>query len=233
MKIDRALIIRRLQVPISIKYAEMCAASCEENNLPYEFIDAVEFLSCDEAFKSVGTFRQKKYINKDGHCNVHASHIKCWKRIIELDKACIILEHDAIVKGDVTDVDISDNTITTFGHRVTSLDEYTPPSPAIGLVEIERSFGVHACGLTPTTANTLWQATKDKGIFTGVDNLLMIHKSSGLPLFVCEPPQVVCWTRVSTIEIEKGNFKSNTTNFIESITDGWLKGSNKNVKQII
>ena len=65
MKIDRALIIRRLQVPISIEYAEMCAASCEENNLPYEFIDAVEFLSCDEAFKSVGTFRQKKYVNKD------------------------------------------------------------------------------------------------------------------------------------------------------------------------
>ena len=61
----------------------------------------------------------------------------------------------------------------------------------------------------------------------------MIHKSSGLPLFVCEPPQVVCWTRVSTIEIEKGNFKSNTTNFNESFTDGWLKGSNKNVKQII
>ena len=229
MKIDRALIIRRLQVPISIEYAEMCANSCKDNNLPYEFINAVEFLSCDDAFKSVGTFRQKEYTNKDGHCNVHASHIKCWKRVIELNKACIILEHDTIIKGDVTNVDIPDNVITTFGHRVSELDEYTPPSPATKLVEIERSFGVHACGLTPTTAKTLLKATMDNGIFTGLDNLLMIHKSSGLPLYVCEPPQAVCWTRISTIEINKGEFASNSTNFKESFTPGWLKGYNKKI----
>ena len=57
----------------------------------------------------------------------------------------------------------------------------------------------------------------------------MIHKSSGLPLYVCEPPQVVCWTRVSTIEIDKGNFYSNSTNFKESFTPGWLKGYSKRI----
>lgn len=242
MKIDRALIIRRLQVPISIKYAEMCADSCEENNLPYEFIDAVEFLSCDDAFKSVGTFRQEKYKNKDGHCNVHASHIKCWKRIIELGKACIILEHDSIVKGDVRKLDLEDKCIYTFGHRVENKNLYTPPSPASKFVEIKRSFGVHACGITPLTAQLLWENARDEGIFTGVDNLLMIKKQSGFPLFVCEPPQVVCWTRVSTIDISYSNkdsnfstprFASNKTNFKETFTEGWNKGLSKKSKYML
>ena len=37
-----------------MEYAQFCAESCEKYNLPYEFVDAVEFLECREAFKSVG-----------------------------------------------------------------------------------------------------------------------------------------------------------------------------------
>ena len=57
MKIDRALIIRRDGSEISQEYAEGCAKSCERHGLNYEFIRAVEFLECKEAFESVIAFK--------------------------------------------------------------------------------------------------------------------------------------------------------------------------------
>ena len=241
MKIDRALIIRRLQVPLSIEYAQMCADSCEEHNLPYEFIDAVEFMSCEEAFESVGTFKHPDYEknsnHKDGindpHCNIHASHIKCWKRIVELDKPCIILEHDSIVKGDVRGIDIFDDTVTTFGHRVSMLDSYVPPSPAKELVKIKRAVGAHAYGITPKTAKDILDEIIINGVVQCVDQWLMMKTTSGLPLYVCEPPQVVCWPRVSTRNISQEEINTNITVekysssyaiFRDSITPGWRKG---------
>ena len=241
MKIDRALIIRRLQVPLSIEYAQMCADSCEEHNLPYEFIDAVEFMSCEEAFESVGTFKHPDYEknsnHKDGindpHCNIHASHIKCWKRIVELDKPCIILEHDSIVKGNVRGIDIFDDTITTFGHRVSMLDSYVPPSPAKKLVKIKRAVGAHAYGITSKTAKDILNEIKINGIVQCVDQWLIMKTTSGLPLYVCEPPQVVCWPRISTRnftnretgdDILADKYRSSYVVERDSLTPGWRKG---------
>ena len=152
MKINRALIIRRLQVELSMQYAQMCADTCMEYDLDFEFIDAVEFLDCKNAFESVGVKKQEHYNNTRGNCCCHSSHIKCWRRIVELNEACIILEHDALVVGDVTNIDIPDMAVVTFGHRVSRRDDYFPPRPIQELVEIQRAIGVHACGLTPTTA---------------------------------------------------------------------------------
>lgn len=231
MKIDRALIIRRLKVALSMKYAEMCAKSCEEHGLPYEFIDAVEFLPCEEAFRSVGAKKSPEYKNSKGNCGCHASHIKAWKRIVELDKPCIILEHDAIVKGDVTNIDIPDMSVVTFGNRVSDKDEYEPPKPAEKLQKIERSVGVHACGLTPKTAKWLWENARDVGVSVGVDRWLMMERRSNLPLYICEPPQVVCWARTSTskfTEADKSKLddrrKNTVVNYAESLTRGWNDG---------
>jgi len=229
LKIDKALIIRRLQVPLSMEYAQICAESCEKYNLPYEFIDAVEFLNCKKAFQSVGTYKNGNYHIRDGNCCCHASHIKCWKRIIELNKACIILEHDAVVKGNVCNIDIPDMATVTFGHRVGSIDDYSPPEEAYKLVRIKRSLGVHACGLTPISAKWLWEHARDNGVKAEVDHLLMMRPPTLLPLYVCEPPQVVCWERVSTSKFTKDNHIDDRPNetikvFPESITEGWKKG---------
>jgi GR25 family glycosyltransferase involved in LPS biosynthesis len=229
MKIDRALIIRRLQHEISMEYAAGCAKSCEAHGLEYEFIDAVENLSCEDSFKAVGTYTANKYTNSSGNCGCHASHIKAWKRIVEIGKPCIILEHDAIVKGDVTNIDIPDMAVVTFGHRVRDPREYDPPSEAQTLIEIQRSVGVHACGLSPKTAKWLYDDAMNNGISIGVDRLLMMKRASGLPLYVCEPPQVVCWVRASTTNYEKTSkyhkiTRHSVTNYEESFTPGWIKG---------
>ena len=234
MKIDRALIIRRLGVDISMEYAEGCAKSCDEHGLPYEFIDAVEFLPCEEAFKSVGAFKQPKYTNTMGNCCCHSSHIKAWKRIIEIGKPCIILEHDAIVKGDVRNIDIPDMAVVTFGHRVVNVDDYEPIGPIQKLNKIKRAIGVHACGLTPKTAKWLWEDARDNGVGVGVDRWLMMSTASGLPLYVSEPEQVVCWARVSTSNFERSKQftnkpRSQVTNYAEALTKSWRMGL-KNAK---
>lgn len=229
MKIDRALIIRRLQNELSMEYAEGCAKSCEEHGLPYEFIDAVEDMECKQAFESVGAFKQAKYNNTMGNCCCHSSHIKCWKRIIELDKACIILEHDAVVKGDVTNIDIPDMAVVTFGHRVAELNKYKPVGPAQKLKQIPRAIGVHAAGITPKTAAWLWEDARDNGIGIGVDRWLMMQRKSGLPLYVCEPEQVVCWVRVSTSNYQRSKQflrkpRASIQNYKEAFSDFWEKG---------
>lgn len=234
-KINRALIIRRQQVELSKFYAQQCADSCVKHGLSFEFIDAVEYLSCEDAFKSVGAKKSKHYKNTMGNCCCHSSHIKCWKRIIEIDKPCLILEHDAIVVGDVKNIEIPDMVVTTFGHRVTQVDEYTPPGSAERLVEIEKAIGVHACGLSPVTAKWLFEDARDNGVKIGVDKWLMMKKESGLPLYVCEPPQVVCWARISTSNFKKGEQRDDVQNprnrvahnYKESYTDGWIKGLKK------
>ena len=236
MKIDRALIIRRQGVKLSQEYAAVTAESCKKHGLDYEFIDAVEFLQCDDAFEKVGAFKQPDYNNSMGNCCCHASHIKSWDRIVEIDKPCIILEHDAVVLGDVTNIDIPDMQVVTFGHRVADINDYVPPNKITSLVEIKKSVGVHACGLSPVTAKWLSDDAKTNGVSIGVDRWLMMQRRSGLPLYVAEPPQVVCWARQSTMKMQKNNnakinakqsVKSQVVNYKESLTPGWFKGLKK------
>lgn len=239
MEIDRALIIRRKQVELSMEYAEHCAKSCDEHGLPYEFIDAVEFLPCDEAFKSVGVWKRKGYKNTMGNCCCHSSHIKCWRRIVELGKPCIILEHDAVVKGDVRNIEIKDMAVNNFGFRVAQEDDYEPIGPAYEMVRIKRSVGVHACALTPNTADWLIKDAEKNGIGYGVDRWLMMQTKSGLPLYVCDPPQVVCWARTSTSNFKKkGNnverparTQSQIVNYKDSLTESWIKGLKRGIRR--
>lgn len=232
MKIDRALIIRRLNHSVSMDYAEGCAKSCEEHGLKYEFIDAVENLSCEDSYKAVGAKTVNGYTNSTGNCGCHASHIKCWKRITEIGKPCIILEHDAIIKGDVTNIEIPDMAVVTFGHRVRHPDEYAPPSEIQELIQIPRAIGVHACGLSPVTAQWLYDDAINNGVVIGVDRWLMMQRKSGLPLYVTEPPQVVCWVRASTTNYENTKhyhtkIRPSVQNYNEALTPGWYKGIRK------
>lgn len=187
-----------------------------------------------EAFAAVGVHVETKYKNTMGNICCHASHIKCWKRIVEIDKPCIILEHDALIVGDVQSIKIPDNVVVTFGHRVPARDSYAPLTPPKELIKIKRAIGVHACGLTPVTAKWLFENARDNGISVGVDRWLMMIGSSGLPLYVCEPPQAVCWVRTSTSNFKKSDInnigtKERTTvnNYKEALTPGWQEGLRK------
>lgn len=227
MKIDRALIIRRLRVPLSMEYAQMCADGCEAHGIPYEFIDGIEFMSSEDAMKAVGVrlHPDQKRVSV-GNNNCHASHIKCWRRIVELGKACVIFEHDVIVKGNVCNVDIIDMAINVFGHRIHDQSRYTPIGPIEGMVRIPQSIGGHAYGLTPTTAKWLLEDAETNGVNINVDE--WINHKCGLPLYVTDPPQVLCWPRTSTrewIDPEKKRMEpGHTTTFASSNTPKYMAG---------
>lgn len=224
MKIDRALIIRMKDNPISVRYARDCANSCKEHRLEFEYIDAIDkkdYSNSRQAFAAVGAFPTGEYSASLGNSCCHASMIKCWKRIVELQAPCIILEHDAIVVGDVTSLDIPDMAVVTFGHRVSHKKEYIPPRPAERLIEVPRAIGVHACGLSPVTAKWLLDDAIQNGVSLGVDRYLIMQRKSGLPLYVCDPPQAVCWVRESTI---RPAAKKDLINFKEALTSSWYEG---------
>lgn len=226
--IDRALIIRRRKVELSMEYADYCAQSCEKHGLPYEFVDGIEFMSSEEAFRAVGVEKHEDYVGTTGHNNCHASHIKAWRRIVEIGKPCLILEHDAVVKGPVTNIEIPDMAVVTFGFRVGNERFYNPIGPIRELKEIERSIGVHACGLTEKTARWLVEEAETNGVGCNLDYWLIIEKRCGLPLYVTNPPQVVCWPRMSTrewVDPEKPNIQSaGTWSYSEGFTQEWKNG---------
>ena len=206
--IKKALIIRRDGVEISKEYAQVTAESCEKHGLEYEFLKAVEFLSSKDAIESVG-MKYKYQAKHSSQACCTASHIQAFRRVIEINEPCLILEHDALVLGNVKDVEIPDNAVVTFGFRVGKPNEYLPSEPATKVTKIENSTGTHAYAITPTTAKTLLNKMKIEGVTCDIDKFLMIGESyrlnaktpplSGLPLYVCDPPQAVCWVRESTM----------------------------------
>lgn len=200
MKVDRALIIRGKDVPLSVEYADVCAESCEKFNVPYEFIDAVYVTNGQEAYDLVGAKIAKQWGFNNGNAGCHASMIKCWDRIVELDETCIIMEHDALLVGNVRNVEIPDKACVTFGFRVKKKDEYKPISEIKRLTQIKRSIGCHAYAITPKTAKWLLHNARVDGLTCGVDRWLMMGPRSGLPLYVADPPQAVCWVRKSTMD---------------------------------
>lgn len=231
MKVDRALIIRRLGVPESIEYAEMCAEGCRKHQVPFEFIDAVEFMTSEDAVRSVGVWLHPDNVKKrvsQGNNNCHASHIKCWRRIVELDRACLILEHDVIVKGNVCNIDIIDMAINIFGHRIGDERKYTPIGPIQKMVKIPQSIGGHAYALTPTTAKWFIDDAENNGVNINVDE--WINSKCGLPLYVTEPPQVVCWPRMSTREWIKPEEKRMTPGATVTFGTSWTEGYRQGYK---
>lgn len=233
MKVDRALIIRRLKVQESMDYAQQCADSCEKHNVPYEFIDGIEFMTSEDAMKMVGVWlnpEQKKQANgrgvSQGNNNCHASHIKAWRRIVELDKACLILEHDVLLKGNVCNIDIIEDAVNIFGHKINDEKYYKPIGPIEKMIPITKSIGGHAYAFTPQTAQWFIDDAEKNGVNVNVDE--WINAKCGKPLFITDPPQLVCWPRVSTREWidpdKKHQFLGHTTIFAESVTPGYSAG---------
>ena len=181
-----------------MEYAKYCADSCERHGLDYEYIDGIEFLEEKEAYKAVGVDSEYKTKYSKGHHNCHASHIKAWRRIIELDQCCIVLEHDAVVKGNVKNIEIPEMSVVTFGHRVMEERFYEPIGEIQDLVKINKSLGSHAYSITPETAKFLIDDAEKNKVRENID--IQLFYKPILDLYVVDPPQAVCWPRKTTRE---------------------------------
>lgn len=228
MKIYKALIIRRLGIKESLEYANLCAESCEKHGIPYEFVDGIEFMSSEEAMKAVGVWlhpdqhkQARGHGVSQGNNNCHASHIKAWRRIVEIGKPCAILEHDVVARGNICNVDMIEDAINILGLRVGSPEAYTPISEIKEMVKIPQNVGGHAYALTSNTAQWFITDAEENGVNVNVDE--WINKGCGKPLYITNPMQLVCWPRTSTRELQDLEnphyFMASTTTFSSSMTE--------------
>jgi len=227
LRITQTYIIRISSASSRLK-AEGCFASALENGLTPQYLEGVEQMSCDDVFAKFGYQRAETHYGFAAECCSYGSNILAWQKIANSDSAALILEDDTVVLGDITHLEIEDYGIYTFGYRTKDRDTYTPPGTAKGFENIPRLLGIHAYAITPKTAQWLLDHIEQNGAIYPLDRWLMrheIHEHRGvyntLPLFMCDPPQIVAWVRDSSIVTDgQGKYK----NVPDSIIPSWLEG---------
>lgn len=198
----RKAIILRHPAPYSIKYSEECAASCEKHGIPYEFFDGYYTTNVEELNKLSGWRFPNAWV-KEYCCT--AGHLNIWRKIIEEDGAVAVLEHDAIVKRRMDDIEVTDGEVLFLGLRVESRDDYECPEGDVTLVPIQTFEGTHAYAMTPVTARRCISIMSSFREFPcPIDGLMGIHNIISKRLYLTDPCPVIC---------EVGNGRKSFTQF--------------------
>lgn len=223
--IRKALILRH-PAPYSIKYSEECAASCEKYGIPYEFFDGYYTTDVEELNRLSGWRFPNAWV-KEYACT--AGHLNMWRKVIQEGGAVAILEHDAIVKRRMDDIEITDGEVVFLGLRVENRNDYECPEGDVKLVPIKMFEGTHAYAITPVTARRLVNIMASLREFPcPIDGLMGIHNLISQRLYLADPCPVIC---------EVGNGRKSFTQF-ESAKynvfhpEGFLRGlKNKELYQ--
>lgn len=191
-----------IDTPQSIQYMNECVESIQkfsdlepvpvlgETGLTYESV-------CESYGFRKHPWRTDKSLEDfpgafDVIASVDASHFKIWKMIIASGEPGIILEHKAIVKGPVSDIEINDYEIVHYGPRIQNVDDYNYPEAIKQTkIRVESWEGVHAYGLTPRTAEYLFECLYKKGYSDSTDPMLAFRNIYDLKLTTIDPPPIV------------------------------------------
>lgn len=188
--IERAIILRH-PAPYSIKYSEECAESCRQYGIPYEFFDGYYTTDYLELNHLSGWNFPNAWV-KEYCCT--AGHLNIWRKIIaEGGGAVAVLEHDAIVKRRMDDIEVCDGEIAFLGLRVESRDDYECPPTLPRMIPINGFEGTHAYALTPITARRCIANMTNLAQFPyPIDGLMGIHNTISQRLLLVDPCPVVC-----------------------------------------
>lgn len=243
--VDTCLIIRREKNVRSMEYAKICADSIEKCNMKHEYVKAVENMEPNDAAASVGmkidwelagslsnTIVEHKECLEMGNICCTASHIKAFRRVIEIGKPCAILEHDAYVMRNFRNFEVPDDHVIFLGPRMRDLRTYIPKSRVRRLIQIPQAIGTHAYVITPKTAEKMVKHLEDVGMIYGIDHYLFFSSESKLPIVAADPYPAICWSRESTMheveeasDVRRGVWADfNDKNVISIATPGLLEG---------
>ena len=212
MIVEKCLIIRRDGSQRSQEYAKVCADSVERCNMESEYLKAIENLGPEDAAASVGmkvdwemsemlsnTVTEHRECLEMGNVCCTASHIKAFRRVIEIGKPCAILEHDAFVMRNFRNFEVPDNYLVFLGPRMRDTKTYVPRSRVRRLIQIQQAIGTHAYAITPETAEGMIKHLEDVGMVYGIDHYLFMNNESKVPIVAADPYPVICWSRKSTM----------------------------------
>lgn len=193
--------ILHIDEPRSLQYLDDCVRSCKEfpglNVIPVQGYKGASYKDiCKEFGLDIIPFYVNQMdtngdtLNKAFSCT--AGHIKIWQMIVESGEPGVVLEHDAIVKGPLSMVDVDDDEILWLGPRIEFEHDYKFPWGAIfDYVEVDRWEGTHAYAITPKTAQHLLDCMKKFGLNDSIDGQLGMRNMFDMKFVTVNMPVVV------------------------------------------
>ena len=194
---------------LSREYAAVCAQSCEDLNIEYEYFEGFSNMLGSDAQKQIGVIERVLPTNREiDHprnrgqlCT--ASHLALWKKMVDEDiPVATILEHDAIMLHRC-DIPIPDGTLVCFGYKTDKKDRYKyehlKPEK---LTPIKAHRGSHAYALTKGSAKMLVDGVKARGTAGCIDSHVFTTPRfrAGLNMSIVDPICAIAWCRESTIQ---------------------------------
>jgi hypothetical protein len=203
--------ILKINTQESNEYAQICAKSCDDVGLQWEYFEGWSDITGRAAWCQTG-IQMKFYeppmiidnmssAQKANACS--AGHGAIWKKIADgPDDVGIVLEHDAIMYYK-PDVNIPDNLLVTLGYKLTEPKRYDHKraGPPNTLINITGHEGAHAYAMTKRTASILCEEIEERGILGAVDNAYFIRgqRRTKVPLAIMSPTPAMGWLRNSSI----------------------------------
>lgn len=208
--------ILHIEDPRSRAYMQACYDSCKSfaniNPIPVQGYNGVHYKDiCNEyGIDTIPYYLEMmkddpKVITRAFSCS--AGHFKIWQMIVESGEPGVVLEHDAIVKGDFTNLPVSDGEILWLGPRIEHEHDYNyPVNSTPEIVRVDRWEGTHAYAITPATAQYLLGKMKEHGLNDSIDGQLGMRNIFDVGMATVDPPPVVAvvGNRESCIE-QTGN----------------------------
>jgi len=204
--------ILKIDTPISNEYAQICADSCDNVGLNWEYFEGYQDITGRAAWCMTGikmSYYEPPLIldkptmaQKANACS--AGHGAIWKKIADgTDEVGIVLEHDAIMLQPIDELHIPDDLIVTLGYKLTDPTRYNHKSAGKPkkLINISGHEGAHAYAMTKNTAKFLVEEIEARGTLGAVDNAYFIkqQRRTAVPLAIASPTPALGWLRQSTI----------------------------------
>lgn len=180
----------------SKQYAEECAKSYFSCGMPAQ--DLIMFKGiCDldnKQLMAMTGYHIHTDLYKTEYCST-VGHMGIWKAIVESNEIGVVLEHDAIVKGNYSNIVPDEGEILFLGPRVVDREDYQFPQQYANdfdLVKIHYNHGAHAYMITPNTARKFLSILEEaKEIFMPIDGLLGLKNMFNMPFRLVDPAVVV------------------------------------------
>lgn len=227
--------ILHIDEPRSLQYLNECLNSCKQfsniNPIPVQGYKGANYKQICEDF-GIGIIPfYVDQMNTNGNVldrafSCSGGHFKIWQMIVKSRQPGVVLEHDAIVKGDYTKLEPRDGEILWLGPRINLESDYQYPwGVETTYIDINRFEGTHAYCITPATAQYLLNCIKDVGLNDSIDGQLGMRNMFDIAMRTVDPPPVVAvvGNRSSLIE-NSGNpgfwNSIHTPNFLSNLKPG-------------
>jgi predicted O-methyltransferase YrrM/GR25 family glycosyltransferase involved in LPS biosynthesis len=173
--------------PLSLQYAEDCLDSCTKFNVDSTLFQGIKGKTNRELTRKYG-YHIKTFDYSSEYCGT-VGHFEIWKEIVKSGEVGIVLEHDAVVMGDLNNLTVEDGEILFLGPRLYDREHYTfPIDETINYIDIDFYNGAHAYAITANTAAMMLdQLEQSKLIQMPIDGLLGLKNKFNMKLKAVDP----------------------------------------------